>query len=245
MELNLSMILLGVIIVFAIFALVISFYGARIKKKWDAASMYNVASCLVVASIISGTISFLAIWIALPNNKSIAYTHQDVVVDILGILVTVLIGWNIFTVVDIKRKAESIAHISNDLEKIMSSILQMSIHSFTIRSDKEAVINSCFLSLDKAIECENDSVRSSAIKEIMKLLHQIRGTYKNGDKICIYNGTKEYYNSVLWNIDDVYRDEICEMIINASELITSGEDIKFAESSSQSDSTYEASKSVN
>ena len=168
MEIMLSNILLLAIIAIGVLALVLATMGPRLKKRWDAAAMYNVAACLVVASIISGVISFLAIWVALPNSKKVDYTHQDVVVDILGVLVTVLIGWNIFSVVDIKRKAEKIDHVTSDLDNVISGIIQLSIHSFVMRPDKEAVINSCFSSLERVLASMNDTVRDSAIKEIMK-----------------------------------------------------------------------------
>lgn len=228
MEVSLTHIILLAIFVIGVLALVLATMGARIKKRWDATSMYNVAACLVVASIISGVISFLAIWVALPNNKKVDFTHQDVVVDILGVLVTVLIGWNIFSVVDIKRKAEKIDHVTSDLDNVISGIIQLSIHSFVMRPDKEAVINSCFSSLERVLACMNDTVRDSAIKEIMKVMHQLRKTYKVGENVYIYKDQRERYKSVLWKLDDEYKDEITQMIQGAIELSTAGENIAFA-----------------
>ncbi len=215
-------------IVIAILISVPIFLGTRIKKRWDATSMYNIAACLVVASIITGTMSLIAVWVALPNSDKINFSHQDVVVDIFSVLVTVLMGWNIISVVDIKKKAESIDHITADLEKVISGIIQMAIHSFVVREDKEAVINSCFVSLEKILECSNELVRGSATREIMKVLYQVKKSYKTGEKVYIYKGCKEKYKSILWQLDDEYKSDIIKMIENADQLNSSGENIAFA-----------------
>lgn len=233
MEITFVNTLLLVVVILAIFALVLAFLGTKIKKRWDATSMYNIAVCLVVASIISGTISFLAIWVALPNSKEVDFTHQDVVVDILGMLVTILIGWNILSVVDIKKKAESIEYITTDLERVISGIIQMTIHSFVMRGDKEAVINSCFLSLEKVLDCRNEFVRATATREILKVLHQVNKSYEVGETVFVYKGKKESYNSILWNLDDEYKAEIAGMIKDARELNTNGDNIAFAGSGTQ------------
>ncbi len=228
MEVTLANVLLLMVFVLAILAGALAFLGSKIKEKWDATSMYNVAACLVVASIIACALSFLAVWVALPNSKDVDYTHQDVVVDILGVLVTVLMGWNIISVVDIKKKAENVESVASDLEKVISSIIQMSIHSFTMRPDKEAVINSCFLALEKAHECRNEFVRKTSIKEIMRVLHQVRCSYRIGEVASIFQGHKERYLSILWGIDDEYKEEIKSMIEQAIILNTNNENIMFA-----------------
>jgi hypothetical protein len=220
--------LLVVVLALALAGLILAILGNKINSKWSKTSSYNVAGCLVVSSIIAGTISFLAVWIALPNSNKVDYTHQDVVVDILGVLVTVLIGWNILSVVDIKKKAEKIDTISDDLESVISGIIQLSIHSFTIRPEKEAVINSCFMSLEKILECENEKVKATAINEIMEVLYQVKRSYKNGQNASIYADMKSKYEFILSKVDNVYRDEISDMI-NSSTLLAANDDgVRFA-----------------
>lgn len=220
--------LLVIAIAMALTATVLAVFGTKIKNRLSLSSSYNIAACLVVASILAGTISFLAIWLALSSKNPVNYSHQDVVVDIFGVLVTVLMGWNIISVVDVKKKAEKIDSISEDLDSVISGIIGLSIHSFTLREDKEAVINSCFLSLEKVNSCINDEVKKSAVREIMRVLHQIKKSYKPSDKIQIYKDQKEHYSSILWAIDDEYKEEIKQMINDAVYSPASGEDIKFA-----------------
>lgn len=209
--------MLLVIIVFFFIAVVLAIFGTRIRKKWDAVSMYNTAACLVVSSIIAGTISFLAVWLALPNVKVVDYTHQDVVVDIFGVLVTVLMGWNIISVVDIKRKAEKIDSISEDLENVISGIIQLSIHSFTLRPDKDAIIDSCFITLEKVLVCENESVSKAATKEILDVLHNVKQSYKDGENVYVYKDRKLVYQYILSKVDGVYKSELEDWISLAQE----------------------------
>lgn len=225
--------MLIVVLAFFLIAVALAMLGTRIRKKWDAVSMYNTAACLVVSSIIAGTISFLALWLALPNVKGVGYTHQDVVVDIFGVLVTVLMGWNIISVVDIKRKAEKIDCISEDLENVISGIIQLSIHSFTLRPDKDAIIDSCFITLGKVLECDNESVRKAATKEILDVLHNVKQSYKEGENVYIYKDRKLVYQYVLSKVDGVYKNEIEDWISFAQESIDNTGSYMFADNSQE------------
>lgn len=228
MEVTLVYVLLFMVIALAILAGVLAYLSSKIKNRWDASSIYNVAACLIVASIMVGALSLIAVWVALPDGKEVDFTHQDVIVDILAILVTVLMGWNIISVVDIKKKADEVDRITGDLEKVISGIIQMSIHSFTLRPDKEAVIHSCFMSLEKILDCKNEFVRKTAIKEIMKVLHQVKCTYQNGEQANIFRDSEDRYNSILWAVDDEYKEEIVNMVRNANVLNSNEETISFA-----------------
>lgn len=238
MEITLSHILLLVILILAILALVLAFMGARIKQKWDATSMYNVAVCLVIASILAGTISFLAVWVALPNSKEIDFTHQDVVVDIFGVLVTVLIGWNIFTVVDIKKKADEVDRISNDFAHVVTGVMRLNMKGFLMRGDKDALIHSCFTSLEEILNCDNRNFSKSAVNEIMTLLHNIHQSY-SGSMVYIYPDMQQKYLFVLSNdyIQSQYKEEIVNMIKGAKDSSNIGEEVQFASGSNKSEAT--------
>ena len=74
----------------------------------DEKSIYNVASCLVVVSIVSTTVSFLALILAFPHYENATYDYHGGLVTILAILVTVLIGWNIYSIVDFNRRKNEV-----------------------------------------------------------------------------------------------------------------------------------------
>ena len=227
MVLTLTHLLLLLILLLGIFALVLVFFGAKIREKMSATSMYNLATCLVVASIISGTISFLAVWVALSSNQKVCYNQHDVIADIFGVLVTVLMGWNILSVVDIKREAGKVGVVSNDLELIIKSVLQLSIHSFTMREKKAYIIDSCIKSLEVINLCDDKKLRDSAIQEILDVLQFVADEREEGVQIKVFRD-KKHYISVLRNCKDFDTTEIQDMI-------------QYAEATDKDDQQYEFS----
>lgn len=77
----------------------------------DSKSMYNVASCMVVVSIISTTVSIFALILAFPHYENATYDYHGGLVTILAILVTVLIGWNIYSIVDFNRRKNEVSSL--------------------------------------------------------------------------------------------------------------------------------------
>lgn len=70
--------------------------------------MYNVSIWMVVVSIISTTVSIGALIMAFPYYENASYDYHGGLVNILAILVTVLIGWNIYSIVDFNRRKNEV-----------------------------------------------------------------------------------------------------------------------------------------
>lgn len=89
--------------------------------KLDAQNTYRVASCLVVVSIISCTICLFAICIALPQLRDGGkplYDYQGVLIAILSILVTVLITWQIWSLINFNKEKAAVEKMSVELENL-------------------------------------------------------------------------------------------------------------------------------
>lgn len=108
--------------VFSVVAIALAIHGGRIDKKMDEVSLYRVASSLVVASILAGVICFFAIFYSLSGTGAAVISSQDAIVDILGVLVTVLMGWNIISLVDFKKKLMRLS-ISNMTSKMLLAVI--------------------------------------------------------------------------------------------------------------------------
>ena len=63
-------------------------------------------------SIVAMTIAIIATCIAAYRTPELGFDYQGVIVGILSLLVTVLIGWNIYTIIDIKSTRDKIDEIS-------------------------------------------------------------------------------------------------------------------------------------
>lgn len=191
--------------------------GSRTKKGMSAISMYNIASCLIVASIISGVISLWAVCLALPGDLSISVTQQEVIVDIFSVLVTILMGWNIISVVDIKRNAEKVNSISSDLDIVISSMIDLNFSSFDLRKDKENVIHSCFNMLDAIQKCENKPFKKTAEKKVIEILKENMCSNMMGPRTVINKDERSHYLYILNQIDGMFIDDVRDMISNAIE----------------------------
>lgn len=64
-------------------------------------------------SVIAIVISIIAICVTCPNKTELGFDYQGVLVSVLSLLVTVLIGWNIYTFIDIKSTRDKIDDISS------------------------------------------------------------------------------------------------------------------------------------
>lgn len=228
-QVNLYAVLLSFVL-FCSMALIMAHWGTKMMKGWSPKTMYNVAACLVVASIISGCMSLFAVWIALANTKPVDYTHQDVIVDILGVLVTILMGWNIISLVDIKKKADEVDCIAGDFQHVVTGIMRLNMRGFIIRDDKDALIDSCFSSLEEILNCDNRDFCKSAVKEVMYLLHNINQKIEAGSNVLIYPDMRQKYLYLLDHayIQSEYKEEVRTMIQNAGESLVNSSNNQFA-----------------
>lgn len=62
----------------------------------------------LVLSIVSVVISIIAICISCPHKAELGFDYQGVIVGILALLVTMLIGWNIYSIIDIRKIREEL-----------------------------------------------------------------------------------------------------------------------------------------
>lgn len=95
-------------------SLVLKYYSIKhyltIEKNYTFIYVYMkkenrnwIAWIALVVSGIAIIVSVIAICIACPHIPELGFDYQGVVVGVLSLLVTTLIGWNIFSIIDIKK----------------------------------------------------------------------------------------------------------------------------------------------
>lgn len=193
---------------FAVVAIALAIYGGKIDKTLDATSLYRVAASLVVASIISGIVSFFAISYALSESSPSGMSTQNAIVDILGVLVTVLMGWNIISLVDFKKKADEINYIKQDFKNVIGGFMQLNFDSFLMIGDKPTLLDNCFKALDEIHTCLNESVREMAVGKLMDLIKQVCDNMTNSGNELILPDKKNIYLYTLNHIDSKYVEDI-------------------------------------
>lgn len=131
----------------------------------------------------------------------------DASVSVLGAIVGLLVGWQIYKTIDIDKKMENVKSIAR---KEAESIIDNHIHIFNAKmilsytlnryttADVERFIDGCVKSLDESIKgCDY-----SFINNILTLLYKLKYEQDNQmypSKILIQN-RKLYYLSVLYSI---------------------------------------------
>lgn len=208
-------------LLFIVAVLGLALYGGHIKRGMDAISLYRVASCLVLASILTGVISLACLYLALPAIKN-DFTHHDALIDILGVLVTVLMGWNIISVVDFKKKAESVDHISDDFSHVISGIMELNMNSFMMAGEKVVLLDNSFNTLEAILKCQNDSIRIKAVDEIMELIKKICDAMKKNKENSVLAGRRDQYKFLLDHVDSANKEKILEFIDNAEDCEAKG-----------------------
>jgi hypothetical protein len=138
---------------------------------------------ILILSVISTIISIIAICRVCPNTSELGLDYQGIIVGILALLVTVLIGWQIFSVIDIR--------------KIKDDVLNMNMENY-IRSERNSVEIQMSLSqyyLDRGLET-NDR-----IAVFKYLLHSI-STIVHQERINDINGANAMINTIISSVSD-------------------------------------------
>lgn len=84
-----------------------------------------------ILSVISIILSMIAICRAYPHTSDLGIDYQGVIVGILSLLVTVLVGWNIYTIIDFNSARKYV----DDMKKVIDK-QEMEIY---IRSEKNLI----------------------------------------------------------------------------------------------------------
>lgn len=196
----------------AAIAICLAIYGGKIDKTMDSVSLYRVASCLVVGSILSAVISLYAIVYSLSGGGSSFITSQDAIVDILGILVTVLMGWNIISLVDFKKKADEIDYIKHDFENVISGFMQLNFDSFITKGEDSEVLDNCFSALDEIHSCLNESIRQMAEGKLMAMIKCVCYEMSQKGDYWIIPNKKNHYLHSLSHVDNKYTQDVIDFL---------------------------------
>ncbi len=209
--------LLIIFTILAVIAISLTIYGGKIDKLMDSVSLYRVASCLVVASIISGLISFYAIVYSLSGSSTPEITSMDAIVDIFGILVTILMGWNIISLVDFKKKADEIEYIKHDFQNVISGYMQLNFDSFMTKGMDQNLLDNCFTALNEIHSCLNDSIRQMAEDKLMNMIKRVCDEMKKNGKNWILPNKRNLYLHTLDHVDHKYCQDVRDFIKAASD----------------------------
>lgn len=208
----LCIVILGFLVVF-VCCLIKYFRKNFFRKNW--------------ISIFPILFSLIALANCYPRTENLEFDYLGVIVGVLSLLITILIGWNIYTMVDFNRKTKELERkvereirnmntdnqkLKDDYQKLekslrytQSDITFTSILNNTIKLDRE--LNDNFVqyifdgymdALDVAIR---DNLTNDRVEEALTRLVNLTQRYTDltKSKFPILPDRNDYYNKILLN----------------------------------------------
>lgn len=135
----------------------------------------------IIISTVSIVGSVIAICISAYRTDSLGFDYQGVIVGILALLVTVLIGWQIFMIFDIKRIKDDVLNVNyenyirseKNLIEIQMSLSDFYLDLYTINSKRQIGFSYLLHSISAIIHQSRINDINSANAIIKRLISTI------------------------------------------------------------------------
>lgn len=198
-------------------------------------NIYNHVCFASIVSMIAIIISIISLLIWKCNYTPMTWNLVDVTVAVLSILVTLLIGWQIFNTLAITSKVKKASNLSkkiaNEIERykhVTKSFAQTLHTKGAYEQDLSKIAIDGFMTgLNEGIKAEDEDAISFAIKFLISIMSNCKNKACKGE---IYKGKRAEYMRILsslptsacknaYNIDDllVFISEAIEVESNSDE----------------------------
>ena len=164
-----------------------------------------------ILSIIAIAISLLALY--LTCFGSVVPSQTSLVLSILSILVTALIGWQIFQVISFEDRINQIAKdstdkimedIFNDIHSINTALMTLNNHAVSIMTDSVPdgkKIHDLMLALDLQTRSKHPNNVAPVLNTLSSSLQDILRSYQGNQELHLLKGQESFYESVLQRVN--------------------------------------------
>lgn len=176
----------------------------------------NIISLIIsgLALIVSGTIAFLY----LPSPPHVDFDYQGLLVGILSLLVTVLIGWQIYNAIEVNKKVNNINKVAERAaynENKLYNHTTMAVVYYINAIDSVKRNNDTAKAVDGLFNCINEALRGKFQFPIEMAMDYLLEMGK--ENFFIYPDKKEDYKMILNNIKNEKSESLKDKIQNAYE----------------------------
>lgn len=183
----------------------------------DAGTKYNVASCLVWTSIIACTLSFAAIFMAYPTASCCRPDANSVIVDVLAILITVLMGWNIYTVIDTKSEVNK---LKEERARLQEYIKANRNYAIGITNSTNGKYGTAVGFLCSAAVKFNKINETEPTKDCLDIINTTIEDHKSGIRDIFY--LEAIYKEIKFDFKKINDDRIEDISKNIEEILSTG-----------------------
>ena len=203
-----------------------------------------ISSLALLLSIISLCVSYRQ-----PTSANIDWAAF--LVGVLAVLITILIGWQIYNYLYLKEEMtklvdKEIQKSQEEMGYALKGMINIANSRAFLLGYMTQALDDNINSLEEILKCRNKEIRKYAINLIMNNLNAIKQDMSTYDGYSIYKGCKQKYIHILQQVESYYKDEIISLINNAKEVDNSRSDYPrffYKElGSSRSDKTVISSK---
>lgn len=176
-------------------------------------------------SVIAIIISIAAICITCPHVPELGFDYQGVLVGTLSLLVTALIGWQIYNYISLKSEMEKrMTEIVNErLEKLNYAVIGYAKARLSNATFMKAIptnLDNAFEALEDIILSENiDSSNvalNCAINKIVGAIEDIKSS--NQGILKIYPNKKNHYLKLMKSIEHEDKDDVIAALKDAEDM---------------------------
>lgn len=200
-------------------------------SKEPSKNVYNTSvKCLirtcVIVSILSLVLNIVLVGCKFPRRVSednLVFDYIGIIVGIFALLVTVLMAWNIFAIIDIKGIEMKVhKYIDKELRNIGDNVMisamcyadVLSVDDYMKRKIPHVAVDFLFMAIDS---CKGRLYGDSVINSAITNLYVICCEYHKGE-LVIYKGKRFKYIDTLSLFKGNRIDEIIKAISNAQEI---------------------------
>lgn len=201
----------------------------------DSETKMNVANALIWVSVITCALAIASIiGMLCVSTDSPKEMQTDIQVDVLAILVTVLIGWNILNYMQFKDSMKKIAQeevksVTEDYKAILNGLTMLNGKNAILAGNCSFLIDNGFTSLEKVLCCENKALNSFAIEYIMDFIYNVFNNFSEKDKVEIYKDKKFEYKFLIDKIEYKKKYKIVHFIDISKEVEKNNQPIYFGD----------------
>lgn len=164
----------------------------------------------ILLSCISLLISVIATCIATYRTPALSFDYQGVLVGALSVLVTALIGWNIYALIDFSSKERQINATIEKITYEASTQMGYAVRAYVVylsamdsysKGEMDIALNGYFIAINEGLKGNDNTPLTLSLSSLEDIASYFA---KHGKCVKIEHGDREKHISTLYQL---YKDE--------------------------------------
>ncbi len=181
---------------------------------------------LYIITIVALVISIISLCVACYRNEAeLGFDYLGVIVGILAVLVTVLIGLQLYNHIYAREQVKSfidqqIRSMAKEYEHASKArdFIQNGFEFIVTEYKTERIAEALIKALSEIAKCNNPDMKQQSLDYVMDVAHRLCFVYSKDSGKHIYQEKRSEYLYVLEQIDHKYVSELKDYVINAEEV---------------------------